>query len=156
MKRVRMANLAIVGSSAVNGVAALHTDLLKKDLFKEFYSFWPQKFQNKTNGITHRRWLISANQELSDLITAKIGKDWMLDLSKMKALEEFAGNPEFQNDWNRVRKNNKIRLAGIIKKECGITVNPDSMFDTHIKRMHEYKRQLLNLIRVIGDYQKLS
>ncbi|HNJ34075.1 MAG: glycogen/starch/alpha-glucan phosphorylase [Leptospirales bacterium] len=156
MKRVRMANLAIVGSSAVNGVAALHTDLLKKDLFKEFYSFWPQKFQNKTNGITHRRWLISANQELSDLITAKIGKDWMLDLSKMKALEEFAGNPEFQNDWNRVRKNNKIRLAGIIKKECGITVNPDSMFDTHIKRMHEYKRQLLNLIRVIGDYQKLK
>lgn len=156
VKKVRMANLAIVGSSAVNGVAALHTDLLKKDLFKEFYAIWPEKFQNKTNGITHRRWLIAANPQLSDLISAKIGNDWMLDLDRLKKLEEFANDADFGNDWNRIRRMNKERLAKIIQRDCGITVNPDAMFDTHIKRMHEYKRQLLNLLRVIGDYQKLK
>jgi len=156
VKKVRMANLAIVGSSAVNGVAALHTDLLKKDLFKEFFAIWPHKFQNKTNGITHRRWLLTANPTLSELISSKIGREWTLDLDKLRDLERCADDMEFQNDWNKIRKDNKIKLAAIIQKECGITVNPESMFDTHIKRMHEYKRQLLNLVRVIGDYQKLK
>jgi starch phosphorylase len=155
-KRVRMGNLAVVGSKAVNGVAALHTELLKKYVFPDFYKLWPEKFQNKTNGITHRRWLVSANPDLSRLISGKIGRDWMKDLSHIRELEKFADDPSFQNDWNRVRKENKLKLARIIKNDCGITVDPDSMFDTQVKRIHEYKRQLLNILRVIGDYFKIK
>ncbi len=155
-KRVRMGNLAVVGSKAVNGVAALHTELLKKHVFQDFYKLWPEKFQNKTNGITHRRWLVSANPDLARLITGKIGREWMKDLSKIRELEKFADDAAFQNDWNRVRKDNKIKLARIIKNDCGITVDPDSMFDTQVKRIHEYKRQLLNILRVIGDYFRIK
>lgn len=156
VKRIRMANLAIVGTSAVNGVAALHTDLLKKDLFKEFYGVWPHKFQNKTNGITHRRWLVTANPDLTSLITSRIGDAWILDLRHLKNLEKYADDPDFQKEWNTVRRKNKELLAAIIQKECGVVVSPDAMFDTQIKRLHEYKRQLLNVLRVIGDYQKMK
>lgn len=156
LKRIRMANLAIVGSSAVNGVAALHTDLLKKDLFKEFYGVWPHKFQNKTNGITHRRWLVTANPDLAAAISSRIGEAWILDLRHLKDLEKYAGDPDFQKEWNAIRRKNKELLAAIIQKECGIVVNPEALFDTHIKRLHEYKRQLLNVLRVIGDYQKMK
>jgi starch phosphorylase len=121
-----------------------------------FTNCGPEKFQNKTNGITHRRWLVSANPDLSRLISGKIGRDWMKDLSHIRELEKFADDPSFQNDWNRVRKENKLKLARIIKNDCGITVDPDSMFDTQVKRIHEYKRQLLNILRVIGDYFKLK
>ncbi len=155
-KKVRMANLSIIGTKAVNGVAALHTDLLKKDLFKEFYSLWPQKFQNKTNGITHRRWIVSANPDLTDLISSKIGRDWIMDLDRLRDLERFATDPDFQNDWNKVKRKNKEILGKTIHFECGIAVDPDSIFDVQVKRLHEYKRQLLNILHVIGDYQKLK
>lgn len=156
VKKIRMANLAIVGSKAVNGVAALHTELLKKDLFREFYELMPTKFQNKTNGITHRRWMVSANPELTRLMSAKIGRDWIRDLDKLKELERFAEDPEFQADWQRIKHRNKEELARIIFQETGVSVDPKSLFDVQIKRIHEYKRQHLNLLRIIGDYQRLK
>jgi len=155
-KKVRMANLAIVGSKAVNGVAELHSEILKKDLFKDFYELYPEKFQNKTNGITPRRWIVSSNPDLTTLISKKIGKEWMLDLSRLREIEKYANDPDFQNDWESIKKKNKEELAHLINFECGVKVDPDSIFDVQIKRLHEYKRQLLNLLRVIGDYQKMK
>ncbi len=156
VRSVRMANLAIVGSSAINGVAALHTELLKTRIFKEFYKYWPERFQNKTNGITHRRWILNSNPRLSDLITSKIGKDWIYDIYRLRELEQFAGDPEFQEQWWQVKRQNKEELARQIQFDCGINVNPDSIFDIQVKRIHEYKRQLLNALRLVGDYQKLK
>ncbi len=154
-KRVRMANLAIVGSHSINGVAALHSDLLKTRLFKDFYELWPELFNNKTNGITPRRWLLKCNPSLSSLINEKIGRDWVTDLEQLHKLSKFAKNKAFQNKFKKAKRNNKLRLARYILKTCNIEVNPDSIFDVQVKRIHEYKRQLLNVLHIIHLYHRI-
>ncbi|MDH5655730.1 MAG: glycogen/starch/alpha-glucan phosphorylase, partial [Spirochaetia bacterium] len=154
-KRVRMAHLAIVGSHTVNGVAALHSQILKDSLFKEFHEFYPGKFINVTNGITQRRWLLQANPSLSELITQKIGDDWICDLSSLKKLIPFSENSEFQNLWKQVKNANKIKLADYIKKETGVEVIENSLFDVQSKRFHEYKRQMLNILHVITLFNRI-
>ncbi len=155
-KKIRMANLAIVGSHSINGVAELHTEILKKDVFRYFYELWPEKFNNKTNGITQRRWLKLSNRGLSELISEKIGEDWVKDLYKLKKLEDYRSDNEFHKKWNKVKNNNKIKLAKYILENNGITVNPDSMFDVQVKRLHEYKRQLMNVLHVITLYNRIK
>ncbi|WP_028585233.1 glycogen/starch/alpha-glucan phosphorylase [Desulfogranum mediterraneum] len=154
-RRVRMANLAIIGSHSVNGVAALHTQLLKEDLFRNFHEMYPSKLNSKTNGITPRRWLLKCNPGLSDLIGEAIGYDWVTDLEALHGLEAYCDNPDFQARWQAVQHSNKERLAEIILADCGVVVNPESMFDIQIKRIHEYKRQLLNVLHIIELYQRL-
>ena len=155
-KSFRMANLSVVGSHAVNGVAALHTQLLKKDLFPEFDSLYPGKFQNKTNGITPRRWLLDCNPRLSALIEETLGnRAWARDLDQLRGLELSAGNAEFQERFMAVKRENKVALAAVIKRECGIDVSPDALFDVQIKRLHEYKRQHLNLLHILTLYRRL-
>jgi starch phosphorylase len=155
VQMIRMANLAVVGSHSVNGVAALHTELLKKHLFADFDAFYPGKFNNKTNGITPRRWLQASNPRLSELITSKIGNDWIKNLDELRKLEEFADDPQFQHDFMAIKHANKVDLAKIILKECGVTVSPDSLFDVQIKRLHEYKRQHLNLLHILALYRRI-
>ena len=152
---VRMANLSVVGSHSVNGVAALHTQLLKSDLFPEFDALYPGKFNNKTNGITPRRWLLGCNPRLSDLITSKIGRGWERNLDDLRGLEAYAKDPEFQRQFMEVKHANKVDLARIIKRECGIEVDPSALFDVQIKRLHEYKRQHLNLLHILALYRRL-
>ena len=155
VKRVRMANLAIVGSHSVNGVAALHTHLLKTRIFKDFNEFFPGRFNNKTNGITQRRWLLKCNPVLSSLITSRIGDEWITNLDKIRGLEILADNQNFQNKWIAVKRENKERLAKLIKKLCGVEVDPGTLFDIQVKRIHEYKRQLLNILHVITLYHRI-
>jgi starch phosphorylase len=152
---VRMANLSVVGSHSVNGVAALHTQLLKSDLFPEFDALYPGKFNNKTNGITPRRWLLACNPRLSSLITSKIGHGWERNLDDLRGLEAYATDPEFQRQFMEVKHANKVDLAHIIKRECGIEVDPSALFDVQIKRLHEYKRQHLNLLHILALYRRL-
>ncbi len=154
-KRVRMAHLAVVGSHKVNGVAALHTELMKGSIFADFNRFYPDKIVNKTNGITPRRWLNQANPELAKLISQNIGNAWTTDLDQLKALIPLADKAEFQQQFQRVKRNNKQRLATLIKGRLGIDCNVDSIFDIHIKRIHEYKRQLLNVLHVITLYNRM-
>jgi len=155
-KSVRMANLAVVGSHTVNGVAALHSELLKKNLFPEFNELYPGKLQNKTNGITPRRWLLKANPGLSDLITAKLGNmDWARDLDLLRGLEPLAKDPVFQKEFMAVKRANKVHLAEFIRRKLGVEVSPDALFDVHIKRLHEYKRQHLNLLHILALYRRL-
>jgi starch phosphorylase len=154
-KMVRMAHLAIVGSHSVNGVAALHTRLLKDRLFHDFHRFYPGKFNNKTNGITPRRWLLQANPELSALISEKVGEGWAIDLDRLRRLEPLADDPEFRRRWQDVKRANKLRLAAYVKDLCSLTIDPDSMFDVQVKRIHEYKRQLLNALHVIHLYHRI-
>ncbi len=152
---VRMANLAVVGGHSVNGVAALHTELLKKHLFSDFNAFYPGRFNNKTNGITPRRWLLASNPKLSSLINSKIGDGWAKNLDELRKLEQWADDPNFQNDFMAVKYANKVHLAEIIQKECGVIVNPTALFDVQIKRLHEYKRQHLNLLHILALYRRI-
>ncbi|HPO50570.1 MAG TPA: glycogen/starch/alpha-glucan family phosphorylase, partial [Spirochaetota bacterium] len=153
---VRMAFLAVVGSHSTNGVAALHSELLKDDLLNDFYQFFPERFNNKTNGITQRRWLLKSNPGLSDLITEKVGDGWTKDLYKLKKLEKLTNDKDFIKSWQEIKLENKIKLAEIIKNETGVVVNPKSLFDVQIKRLHEYKRQLLDVLNIISLYIELK
>ncbi len=155
-KKVRMANLAIVGSRSVNGVAALHSQLLREREFADFEEMYPGRFNNKTNGVTPRRWLYTANPLLSELIMSRIGKEWVKDLTHIKQLEPLADDESFQNAWAEVKQNNKIQLAEITKSLTGVNVDPASMFDVQVKRIHEYKRQLLNILNVVYCWLKLK
>jgi glycogen phosphorylase len=154
-KMVRMAHLAVVGSFAVNGVAELHTRLLRANLFPDFDALYPGKFNNKTNGITPRLWLRTCNPPLSALITARIGPGWETDLGRLRRLEKWADDPAFQREFMAVKRANKEALAGIIRQDCGIDVSPDALFDVQIKRLHEYKRQHLNLLHILALYRRL-
>ncbi len=154
-KNVRMANLAIIGSHSVNGVAALHTEILKTTVLKDFFHIFPRKFNNKTNGITQRRWLKLCNPGLSSLITSRIGEGWITDLYELKKLIPHADDEGFEKEWAAVKHNNKEFLAKYIKSHNNIEVDPDSMFDIHVKRIHEYKRQLLNVLHVITLYNRI-
>ncbi|KAG9510671.1 Glycogen phosphorylase, partial [Fragariocoptes setiger] len=155
-KKINMANLSIVGSHKVNGVARIHSNILKRDTFKYFYEMNPSKFINVTNGITPRRWLVQCNPGLSDLIADRIGEEWIVHLEKLRQLERFANDVGFIRSVQSVKNENKMRLAEIIEREYGIIVNVGSMFDVHVKRIHEYKRQLLNILRVAYDYNRLK
>ena len=154
--QVRMAYLAIVGSHSVNGVARLHTEILKDKELHDFYELYPEKFNNKTNGITQRRWLLHSNPKLAKLITEKIGDGWITDLSQLKELKKFTDDEGFLERLMEVKKENKIALAKYIKQTKGIEINPDSIFDIQVKRLHEYKRQLLNILHIIYLYNCLK
>jgi starch phosphorylase len=154
--QVRMAYLAIVGSFSVNGVAALHSDLLRQGLFRDFYELWPEKFNNKTNGITPRRWLASCNPGLSALITETIGDGWVTDLTQLSKLRPFAEDAAFRERWRAVKRANKERLTAFKGAELGISLDPDMLFDVQVKRIHEYKRQVLNVLHVIHLYDRIK
>ncbi|XP_031559914.1 glycogen phosphorylase, muscle form-like [Actinia tenebrosa] len=155
-KKINMAFLCIVGSHAVNGVAALHSQLLKEGMFKDFYELSPEKFQNKTNGVTPRRWLLMCNPGLSDLICEKIGETWITDLFELKKLTQFVDDKSFLHAFMRAKQENKIRLAAHIKSEFKVDVNVNSIFDIQVKRIHEYKRQLMTCFHVIILYNRLK
>jgi starch phosphorylase len=154
-KAVRMAHLAIVGSHSVNGVSALHTRILREELFRDFHELWPERFNNKTNGISPRRWLAHCNPGQSALIGGAIGEDWVTGLERLSRLAPLADDPPFRRRWREVKLRNKERLAELIRRENGVEVDPGSMFDCQVKRIHEYKRQLLNVLRVVVLYQRL-
>uniref|UniRef100_A0A0N4ZYX7 Alpha-1,4 glucan phosphorylase n=1 Tax=Parastrongyloides trichosuri TaxID=131310 RepID=A0A0N4ZYX7_PARTI len=155
-KRINMAHLCIVSSHVVNGVAALHSELLKNQTFKDFDEFYPGKFQNKTNGITPRRWLLMSNPSLSELISEKIGDSWITKLDELQKLKQFVDDPGFINSIMRIKNDNKQRVSEWLTSEYGIKINPNSIFDIHVKRMHEYKRQLLNVLHVITLYNRIK
>jgi len=154
-RRIRMAHLAIVGSHKVNGVAQIHTELMKQTIFSDFDRFYPGKIVNMTNGITPRRWLNQANPQLAELISSRIGRDWVKDLSQLKRLIPFADDAEFRREFAAVKHANKERFALLLRQRLDITVNVDSLFDVQIKRIHEYKRQLLNLLHVVTLYNRI-
>jgi glycogen phosphorylase len=153
---LRMAHLACVGSHSINGVAALHTELLKHDVLKDFYEMWPQKFSNKTNGVTPRRWMVLSNPKLSQLITEHIGDGWVKDLSRLKALEPLADNPEFRARWREIKHFNKQALAARALLRAGTVIDPNSMFDVLVKRIHEYKRQHLKVLHIVWLYHGIK
>ncbi|MEB3217856.1 MAG: glycogen/starch/alpha-glucan phosphorylase [Nostocales cyanobacterium 94392] len=155
-RKVRMAHLACVGSHKINGVAALHTELLKKDVLHDFYELFPEKFINKTNGVTPRRWLLLGNPRLARLITDKIGTDWIKNLDELRKLEKFIDDKDFQQNWRDIKQANKQELAKLIQKSNGITVDTNSLFDVQVKRLHEYKRQLLNAFHIITLYNEIK
>ncbi|MEO8661706.1 MAG: glycogen/starch/alpha-glucan phosphorylase [Bryobacteraceae bacterium] len=155
-KHVRMAHLAVVGSCSVNGVAKLHSELLRTTVLRDFAEYWPAKFNNKTNGITQRRWLLKANPGLAQLITETIGAGWITDLDQLRRLEAFAENAAFQDRFYAAKRNNKEALAKYIERELNILVSPDSLFDVQVKRLHEYKRQLLLMLYIIVRYARMK
>ena len=155
-KQVRMANLAVVGSHSINGVSKLHSELVKTVLFPDYAALWPGKFNNKTNGITPRRWLLKSNRGLAGLISEAIGEDWITDLDDLRRLEPLAEDAAFQEKFMAVKRANKERLANYIARTTGIIVSPRAVFDMQCKRIHEYKRQLLNVMRIIHDYLRLT
>ena len=155
-KQVRMAHLACVGSHSINGVAELHSHLVRQELLSGFYQLWPEKFNNKTNGVTPRRWLLLSNPRLSYLMTEKLGRDWILDLNDLHQLERWADDPEFQHRWRHIKQENKQDLAAYIDYHNGILVNEQSIFDVQVKRIHEYKRQLLNVLYILTLYHRLK
>ncbi len=148
-KKIRMSHLAIIGSHSVNGVAKLHTSLLKNTIFKDFDDFYPGRIINITNGITPRRWLLGCNPDLADLVSSKIGRGWIKDLDHLKDIEKFSEDPDFHKQFNDIKKNNKKILTAISEELTGFDLDPDSIFDVQIKRIHEYKRQLLNILHII-------
>ena len=152
---VRMANLCVVGTSSVNGVAELHTEILKSTLFKDFYELWPEKFHNVTNGITPRRWLLKANPSLSQLISEAIGDSWITRLDDLKKLEKFSNDSNFLSAMAKIKRSNKGQLANWTKKNLGIELNPDAIFDVQVKRLHEYKRQLMLALYIVMFYNRL-
>ncbi len=154
--QIRMANMAIVAGFSVNGVARLHTEILKNQELKDFYEMYPEKFNNKTNGITQRRFLLHGNPLLADWVTSKIGDEWITDLSKMKGLEIYASDPKCQAEFMQIKYLNKVRLAKYIKEHNGIDVDPRSIFDVQVKRLHEYKRQLLNILHIMYLYNQIK
>jgi starch phosphorylase len=154
-RQVRMAHLAIVGSHSVNGVAALHTELIKSKLVPDFYQLYPARFNNKTNGVTQRRWIRSANPALSKLISSRIGDGWVTDLCQLQALEQFRNDEEFLREFAEAKHTNKLRVAEAVKRDTGVVVDPSSMFGVLAKRIHEYKRQLLNVMYIIHQYFRI-
>jgi starch phosphorylase len=154
-KHVRMAHLAIIGASTVNGVAKLHSEIIRKKLFADFADLWPEKFQNKTNGITQRRWLLQANPDLSDLITSRIGAGWITDLFQLRKLEPLTQDRAFLKAFRATKQANKVALAAHILATVGVTVDPESMFDVQVKRLHEYKRQLLLVLYIIVLFDRM-
>ena len=154
--RVKMANLAIVAGYSVNGVARLHTEILEKQELRDFYELFPEKFNNKTNGITQRRFLAHGNPLLADWVTKHVGKDWITSLAKVEDLTKYATDPKAQQEFLEIKKQNKIRLAKYIKEHNGIEVDPDSIFDVQVKRLHEYKRQLMNILHVMYLYNQIK
>ncbi len=153
---VRMAHLATTGSHAVNGVAELHSELLRRDVLRDFYELWPEKFYNITNGVTPRRWIVLSNPALAGLITKKIGDRWIRHLEDLGRLEGFADDVRFCNRWRLVKRNNKVGLAELIRERTGTVIDPDSMFDIQVKRIHEYKRQHLKVLHIIALYNRLK
>ncbi len=154
-RQVRMAYLAIIGSHSVNGVAELHSSILRKSLFRSFYDIYPTRFNNKTNGITQRRWLRLCNPGLAELISSRIGEEWIGDLEKIRRIEEQMDDPEFRERWVEIKQANRKTLADYIRKEPGVSLPENALFDCQIKRIHEYKRQLLNLLHVITRYNRI-
>ncbi|MBI4808006.1 MAG: glycogen/starch/alpha-glucan phosphorylase [Nitrosomonadales bacterium] len=154
--QIRMAYLAVVACHSVNGVAALHSQLLQQHLFHDFFELWPNKFNNKTNGVTPRRWMAASNPLLSGLLDKKLGSDWRTDLAGLKALQEYAGDRKFRAEWSHVKLANKQRLAEMVARDCGVEFDPSAMFDVQVKRIHEYKRQLLNVLHVIHLYDRIK
>lgn len=155
-KQIRMAHLACLGSHAINGVAALHTELLKQDTLGDFYQLWPERFYNKTNGVTPRRWILLSNPKLSALVTEKIGQGWLTDLEQFRQLEAYIDDPAFRASWQEIKQANKRQLADYIQQHHGITVDVNSLFDIQVKRIHEYKRQLLAVLHIIDLYNQIK
>jgi starch phosphorylase len=153
---VRMAHLACVGSFAINGVAELHSRLVTQTVLRDFYEMWPEKFQNKTNGVTPRRFIMLSNPGLASLLTETIGADWETDLSQLRALESYADDPAFQERWQRIKRECKLRMAATIAKRCNVQVDPASLYDVQAKRIHEYKRQHLNVLHIITLYNRIK
>ncbi|SPM28200.1 Glucan phosphorylase [Mycobacterium terramassiliense] len=155
-KNVRMAHLATVGSHAVNGVAALHSELLKTSVLKDFYEMWPDRFSNKTNGVTPRRFLALANPGLRELLDRTVGDGWLTDLGRLRGLEPFVDDASFRQEWRDIKRANKARLAKYIRAVAGVELNPDWMFDVQVKRIHEYKRQHLNVLHMVALYHRIK
>ncbi len=155
-KHLRMAHLAVVGSHSVNGVAALHSELVKTRVLRDFAQFWPTRFNNKTNGVTPRRWLYLCNAGLAKLITSRIGDGWVTDLSQLKGLEEHVDDPTFTGEVQAVKRANKERLAAILERRHGVDLDPDMLFDVQVKRIHEYKRQLMSCLHVVHLYRQIK
>jgi glycogen phosphorylase len=155
-KSVRMAHLATVGSHAINGVAAVHSELLKDSVLKDFYEMWPERFSNKTNGVTSRRFLALSNPGLRELLDEKIGDGWLSDLYRLRGLEASAAEASFQAQWRTVKRANKVRLAGYVRSTAGVELDPDWLFDIQVKRIHEYKRQHLNVLNIATQYRRLK
>ena len=155
-KYVRMAHLAALGSHAINGVAALHTELLKTNVLSDFYALTPEKFSNKTNGVTPRRWMALSNPRLAQLLTSRLGAGWARDLEKLRKLEPMVGDAEFSEEWRAIKRQNKLHLSGYIHDQLGITTDPESIFDVLVKRLHEYKRQHLLILYILTLYKRIQ
>eukprot|EP01018_Ginkgo_biloba_P011047 Gb_26799 [translate_table: standard] len=156
-KLVRMANLCVIAGHSVNGVAEIHSKIVKEEVFNDFYQMWPDKFQNKTNGVTPRRWIRFCNPELSRVITKWLGsEDWVLHTERLAELRQFADNADLQKEWQAAKRANKVKLVSYIRDKTGYLISPDAMFDIQVKRIHEYKRQLLNILGVVYRYKKMK
>ncbi len=155
-KFVRMAHLAALGSHAINGVAALHTELLKTSILKDFYALTPEKFSNKTNGVTPRRWMVLANPRLAQLLTARLGSGWVRDLAILRRLEPLADDPDLQEEWRAIKRHNKLQLSAYIHDRLGLPTDPESIFDVLVKRLHEYKRQHLQILHILTLYKRIQ
>ena len=151
-----MAHLAALGSHAINGVAALHTELLKTNVLNDFYLLTPEKFSNKTNGVTPRRWMVLSNPRLAELLTARVGAAWIRDIEKLRRLEPMIADAEFCQEWRAIKRHNKVQLSAYIQDKLGLAVDPDSIFDVLVKRLHEYKRQHLQVLHILTLLKRSS